>query len=750
MAENEPTPQNLYEFTNNLLEDLTSGAITPEEAFIALEQYGYLRDILLQSAGVLAASLTDTDEFSNQLRLFVDRARGLLSQSLPQLRRTPPDALLPPSEIAARAQSFAKARENLTETLANRQNHLTSTRRAFIAALVANWTEQSRGRISAEQAQAGANLIESALGTALTSSTNLDAALGQVRQALEKSLPLAPATLEAAYRGAASIRQTLIQETDALSRIATVPSIILRHPEIRRTDWFTGVLLEEFSTSDVPVAQIEATSTKLTRTAEVISSPPPSAETLRRSGGIFASFAQTGMQKALAGVADGVFLFLGPTTRDQVLQIVLAKTAQRVLSDTDSLTKRLGETFVDSPVFAEIKQKLQETIASPRDGTSPLVKTKSLVGDLFTTIVGSPIGERMVGSPREAIYTYLETLRLNAAFSPQRHFWPSVLPSSPTWQYIYIVSLYASPGAYYQPGTPLPGLTSAGTPVAGGFLGFLLGASSGLGTVISAPLSWLGGGPGGGLLGFVNRGIESLFGSTLLARWLGGARRRQASPTRLGDDMPLMVALVVVVSIVILFVLPTFLNFSFVSQLSKTSALLCSEFTGGAYCGGGPVVDDFQYFGPFPDQNADIVGCPTVGRITQGPFGGESHGKVDAYDFGAPWAAPVYATHDGIVAQVIDGIPANTYCGPGSSCSFGNVVRLVGKSPDGTYYTIYAHLLSTAVTEGQTVEAGKTIVGYVDATGYTFKADGTPGGGTHLHYQYNGPGRLQLPAGCGS
>ncbi|MEK7065500.1 MAG: hypothetical protein AAB961_00770, partial [Patescibacteria group bacterium] len=294
MAENEPTPQNLYEFTNNLLEDLTSGAITPEEALIALEQYGYLRDILLQSAGVLAASLADTDEFSNQLRLLVDRARGLLSQSLPQLRRTPPDALLPPSEVAARAQSFAKARGNLTETLANRQNHLASTRRAFIAALVNNWTEQSRGRISAEQAQAGANLIESALGTALTSNTNLNVALGQVRQALEKSLPLAPATLEAAYRGAASIRQTLIQETDALSRIATVPSIILRHPEIRLTDWFTGVLLEELSTSDMPVAQIETTSTKLTRTAEVISSPPPSSETLRRSGGIFASFAQTG------------------------------------------------------------------------------------------------------------------------------------------------------------------------------------------------------------------------------------------------------------------------------------------------------------------------------------------------------------------------------------------------------------------------------------------------------------------------
>lgn len=750
MAEQEITPQNLYEFTNNLLEDLTNGTITPEEALVALEQYGYLRDILAQSTHTLARSLTNTEAFSNELRTLVDRAQGLLGQSLPQLRRTPPDALLPPSEIAARARSFARARGLFLETLTNRQNHLASTRRTFVTALVNNWVEQSRGRISAEQAQAGANIIESTLGAALASSTDLDGAISEVRQALEKPLPLAPATLEAAYRGAAATRQTLIQETDALSRIATVPGIILRHPEIRRTDWFTGVLLEELSTSDVPVAQIEATSTKLTKTAEVISSPPPSSETLQRSGGIFASFAQTGMQKALAGVADGVFLFLGPTTRDRVLQIVLAKTAQRVLSDTDSLTRRLGEAFVDSPVFAEIKQKLQETIVAPRDGVSPLVKTKSLVGDLFTTIVGSPVGEVMVGSPREAIYNYLETLRLNAAFPPQLRFWPSVLPSSPTWQYLYIVSLYSSLGTFYQPGAPLPGPSSAGAPGVGGFGGFLLGATAGLGRILSAPLSWLGGGPGGGLLGFFNRGVESLFGSTLLSRWLGEARRRQAVPTRLGDDLPLMVALVVVISIIILFVLPTFFNFSFISQVSKTSALLCSEFTGGAYCGGGAFGSvDLDYDGPFPDQISAIVGCPTVGIITQGPHRGPSHGGVDAYDFGAPWGAEVRATHDGIVGNIIDGIPANTYCGPGTSCSFGNFVQIAGTGPDGNYTTVYAHLLNTTVSGGQTVKAGD-IIGYVDATGYTFKADGTPGGGTHLHYQYNGPGLLQLPAGCGS
>ena len=84
------------------------------------------------------------------------------------------------------------------------------------------------------------------------------------------------------------------------------------------------------------------------------------------------------------------------------------------------------------------------------------------------------------------------------------------------------------------------------------------------------------------------------------------------------------------------------------------------------------------------------------------------------------------------------------------NCSFGNVVIIAGTGPgpNDHYTTTYAHLLTVAVSQGQQVEAGKTLLGYVDATGYTFDENGNPGG-THLHYQYNGPGRLELPAGCG-
>jgi murein DD-endopeptidase MepM/ murein hydrolase activator NlpD len=135
-------------------------------------------------------------------------------------------------------------------------------------------------------------------------------------------------------------------------------------------------------------------------------------------------------------------------------------------------------------------------------------------------------------------------------------------------------------------------------------------------------------------------------------------------------------------------------------------------------------------------------------KIFQGPFEDKSHKNLDAYDFTAAWNSPVFATHNGIVARAIDSYPANFFCPGGQPCAFGNFVQLAGNGPDGNFTTIYAHLLTVTVSDGQTVQMGD-IIGYVDATGYTFRADGTLGGGTHLHYQYNGPGALQLPAGCG-
>ena len=612
MAENLASPQNLYEFTGNLLGDLGEGRITPEEALIALEQYGYLRDVLKDSLESLAASLTDTQKFTSELQKLVTGALERINESLPQLRRQQPDGPLPPAEIASRSGSLARARQTIGATLSDRQNHLAGSRRVFIKALVDNWVTQSRGKISTEQAQAGATLIETSLGQAFSQNTNLDEAMREVSQNLQKSLPLASSTFSGAVGAAQPLTKNVTRDEGILSRMATAPTLLLRHTELRHPDWFATLLLEQLASTDTPISQVEEASTKITKTAETLSSPPPSGETLRKQGGIFSTFAQTGLQKALAGVADGVFLFLGPTTQDRILQIVLAKTTERLLSDTDTLTQRLGSSFIDSPLYGQIKQKLQETIASPRDGVSPLLKTKSLVGDLFTTVVGSPLGEQMVGSPREAIMRYLELVRVNATLPAEKRIFASSLSHIPSWQHVWFLGTFLTAGADASFAAPTQGfaVSQERGATAAGFFGFLLGALAGLGAVASAPLAWLSGGPSGGILGFFGRGIEGILGTSLPGRWVYAARRRASIPTRLVDDMPLLLSLVVVVTVVVLFVLPTFLNPSFISNLSKSSALLCSEFTTGAYCGGrGGPTDQYP-----PGNYFDI------GSLNLGPF----------------------------------------------------------------------------------------------------------------------------------
>ena len=163
-----------------------------------------------------------------------------------------------------------------------------------------------------------------------------------------------------------------------------------------------------------------------------------------------------------------------------------------------------------------------------------------------------------------------------------------------------------------------------------------------------------------------------------------------------------------------------------------------------------------SYNGPLPPPSA-ITGCPVSGgQISQCPGGSFSHRGTDAYDISGINNQSVRATHNGYVASYRQGLL------PGTGAGFGNYVRLVGSTSGGeAYYTTYAHLrnVSSRVVEAYDalqacmstppcdnppasalITAG-TVIGVVDHTGFST--------GPHLHYQYNGPGTLQLPMGCG-
>ena len=127
--------------------------------------------------------------------------------------------------------------------------------------------------------------------------------------------------------------------------------------------------------------------------------------------------------------------------------------------------------------------------------------------------------------------------------------------------------------------------------------------------------------------------------------------------------------------------------------------------------------------------------CPldSYGRITTqfaepDPWGIPHRGT----DFAAPGGTPIYAIADGIVSA------ARTMN------SYGNCVQVShGTADDGHRYdSLYAHMSSIAVTQGDTVRKGD-LLGYVGNTGNVYGA----GGGYHLHLELRVDGARVDPLG---
>ncbi|WP_394237317.1 murein hydrolase activator EnvC family protein [Niallia oryzisoli] len=104
---------------------------------------------------------------------------------------------------------------------------------------------------------------------------------------------------------------------------------------------------------------------------------------------------------------------------------------------------------------------------------------------------------------------------------------------------------------------------------------------------------------------------------------------------------------------------------------------------------------------------------PTSGTVTSG-FGGRSGGTHYGVDIAEKGTVPIVSAADGVVIR--------SYY----SSSYGNVV-FVSHSIDGQIYTtVYAHMSSRTVSEGEVVSKGQQI-GYQGNTGQSY--------GQHLHFE---------------
>lgn len=114
--------------------------------------------------------------------------------------------------------------------------------------------------------------------------------------------------------------------------------------------------------------------------------------------------------------------------------------------------------------------------------------------------------------------------------------------------------------------------------------------------------------------------------------------------------------------------------------------------------------------------------------ITDAGFTWPIHGTLNQYfywyhpgiDLGAPLGTPIVAAQNGRIAAAYSG---------GWNGGYGIHVIISG---DNGYSTLYSHMSALNVSVGDTVVAGKTIIGWVGLTGRTT--------GAHLHFEIRGGG----------
>jgi murein DD-endopeptidase MepM/ murein hydrolase activator NlpD len=108
--------------------------------------------------------------------------------------------------------------------------------------------------------------------------------------------------------------------------------------------------------------------------------------------------------------------------------------------------------------------------------------------------------------------------------------------------------------------------------------------------------------------------------------------------------------------------------------------------------------------------------------VTQGHNGGSHTGLgAWAWDFGTPIGTPIRAAHFGTVRLV----KGNSTVG-GCNSAFGNDANFVIVDQGNGYESLYLHLKSATVSQGQAVERGD-LIGYSGQTGWSC--------GPHLHFQ---------------
>lgn len=745
------TQQQFIVFLNSAIDDLANNRLTPEQGLVAVRQFPYLNSQILAQLDNL--SILDNEAFKTNLISVLHRIvrdQKVIWAKLPdsEISSSSP---LSEKEIVERARHLHEALQ--TSILVTKNQRV-----AFARKLAQNWSKQL-GLTQEREALFVNKLTEEAQNIPVKASVeDVRDRIGRVLETTTEGARLSKNVIQ---------KDILTEEQKQQANILALTRTIILHdgPDITALAGTIQKKLEEKppqTTGQFEEALLE--SDRLVRVAEILTSQViPSRDAVDLSlGKVLSSFAGNESQAKIGlFVGDTIGLFFDKETQDKIVNAIIAKSETNISSDAAGLERRFGKDAKTA--------EFQEAMKAMAAGAEGVAAPTGLAGFVTGLLTGS-VGQKLIGSPDSFLLTTLELqakgLLSAETFLGKKKIVPEGLPQNLTagiWTgagtiTVFYAAFYKEIAHYgYLFYLYLSNKIGFSYDKTGNFTGWILGvgakkgleegtrvaAKTGAGAALTKFLTALGvstGGPVGGFFAWLGStviigGLGKIFGG--IVGFLSnsfttlGALAKPKSWYDPSTENGLTVFLVITLIAVLLF--PMILGSSLPLALVTSSR------------GSGPTEESpEQFFTPDDFKNFQIAtgprDCPVNnGVIKQRPFEGYSHSGVDAFDIAVTEGSPVVATHDGIVVKIVGNFRKDEY----AFRNFGNYVRLVGKNEKGeAFWTTYAHLWGPVpnLVEGQTVKAGLTIIGYVDNTGYSE--------GTHLHYQYNGPGRLALPKGC--
>ncbi len=681
--------QGLQEFTENLLSDLSSGAISSHEAVIAAAQYAYLRDAIQSKSGALSeAELIGEDNLTSLLQnVIAEVLEGV--KELPNFQNQNPDIPAEENDIREAAALRKHAVERIQETSKTRVVPYKEKRRAFVHDLVTKFSstlpldedrvnsafDAAAARASAEASPAKSRFAE-LLITSLEASGGLpETEKGNLASSIRESVEANSEYVEVA--------------TNQARQNKTLFKTLLEHPEIRRPDVLVDIVLHA-----PPSETAGETLTRATKLAQVAQSLDETAGKPR--GGRLQFFSSDGAKGMAAGIqkgADGMLSLIGEPVRNSILREKTNGTLRSMLSSSQQFVDRLGENFVKSSLFTHIAQDLTKQLSEKPSGG----KVGSVFGDVFSTVFRGPLDIYVQQGAKERLLDFFELARANAA-APKGH---SFLPQGMLPWDVFLQRENGFGGL----GSRHGGLGGSWFPRLG-----LTQAGNFLGNVFSAG---------------VDRTTSYILSSPRIGRQMGASRRAAALPIPLGQDMPLLVALVIVIVLVLLFIFPSFLNMPQTAHSAKVSSILAS------------LVQKDAATEPGTNDNGWPVAC---GCIINGPYEDtHSGGKLNAIDFSFKRCKPstnvgLFAIEKGKVTLVSKGYGIGETCMSKAEChgksTYGNYIEItMSEGPSKGLTILYAHMATIRVREGQSVNKGD-LVGTSNHNGLSY--------GEHLHFELLG------------